>query len=106
MPLAGYVMLREGLRRDPAAVKVVQRGSRQVSVISASLWFRILMFAQSIAVGTLVIAFAGAAAATNSCEAAAWIWSPLVSISVAVAAAVIAAGIFVFRRRRMAQKNR
>jgi len=77
-PLAGYAMLREGLRRDPAAVKVVQRGSGRVSVISASLWFRILMFAQGIAVGTMVIAFAVAAAATNSCEAAAWIWSPLV----------------------------
>lgn len=106
MPLAGYAMVREGLRRDPAAVSVVQRGSGRVSVISASLWFRILMFAQSIAVGTLVIAFAVAAAATNSCEAAAWIWSPLVSLSVAVAAAAIAAGIFVNRRSRIAQKIR
>jgi hypothetical protein len=101
LPLAGYAMLREGLRRDPAAVKVVQRGSGRVSVVSASLWFRILMFAQSIAVGTLVIAFAVAAATTNSCEAAAWIWSPLVSISVAVVAAAIAAGIFAVRRRRV-----
>lgn len=101
LPVAGYAMLRKGLRRDPAAVKVVQRGSGRVSVVSASLWFRILMFAQSIAVGTLVIAFAVAAAATNSCEAAAWIWSPLVSISVAVVAAAIAAGIFAVRRRRV-----
>ena len=101
LPVAGYAMLRKGLRRDPAAVKVVQRGSGRVSVVSASLWFRILMFAQSIAVGTLVIAFAVAAAATNSCEAAAWVWSPLVSISVAVVAAAIAAGIFAVRRRRV-----
>jgi hypothetical protein len=106
MPLAGYAMLREGLRRDPAAVKVLQRGSGRVSVISAALWFRILMFAQSIAVGTLVIAFAVAAAATNSCEAAAWIWSPLVSVTVAVAAAAIAAGIFALRLHRAAQKVR
>ncbi|MGC1520693.1 MAG: hypothetical protein WA803_04050 [Steroidobacteraceae bacterium] len=106
MPLAGYAILCEGLRRDPAAVKVVQRGSGRVSVISAALWFRILMFAQSIAVGTLVIAFAVAAAATNSCEASAWIWSPLVSVSVAISAAVIAAGIFALRRRRAAQKIR
>jgi hypothetical protein len=105
-PLAGYAMLREGLRRDPAAVKIVQRGSGRVSVISASLWFRILMFAQGIAVGTLVIAFAVAAAATNSCEAAAWIWSPLVSISVAVVAAAIAAGIFALRLHHAAQKIR
>jgi hypothetical protein len=104
LPLAGYAMLREGLRRDPAAVKVVQRGSGRISVISASLWFRLLMFAQSIAVGTLVIAFSVAAAATNSCEAAEWIWSPLVSISVAVVAAAIAAGIFALRRRRIAQR--
>lgn len=104
LPLAGYAMLRGGLRRDPAAVKVVQRGSRRVSVISASPWFRILMFAQSIAVGTLVIAFAVAAAATNSCEAAAWIWSPLVSISVAVVAAAIAAGISAQRLHRAAQR--
>lgn len=101
LPVAGYAMLRKGLRRDPAAVKVVQRGSGRVSVVSASLWFRISMFAQSIAVGTLVIAFAVAAAATNSCEAAAWVWSPLVSISVAVVAAAIAAGIFAVRRRRV-----
>jgi hypothetical protein len=104
LPLTGYAMLRAGLRRDPAAVNVVQSGTGRGSVVSASLWFRILMFAQSIAVGTLVIAFAGAAAATNSCEAAAWIWSPLVSISVAVVAAAIAAGIFAFRLRRAAQK--
>jgi hypothetical protein len=104
LPLAGYAMLREGLRRDPAAVKVVLRGSGRVSVISASLWFRILMFAQSIAVGTMAIAFAVAAAATNSCEAAAWIWSPLVSISVAVVAATIAAGIFALRLHRAAQR--
>jgi hypothetical protein len=100
LPLAGYAMFREGLRRDPAAVKVVHSGSGRVSVISASLWFRILMFAQCIAVGTLVIAFAVAAAATNSCEAASWIWSPLVSISVAVVAAAIAAGIFALRLHR------
>ena len=106
LPLAGYAMLRRGLRRDPTAVKVVQRGSRRVSVISASLWFRILMFAQSIAVGTLVIAFAVAAAATNSCEVAAWIWSPRVSISVAVLAAAIAAGIFALRLHHAAQKIR
>lgn len=106
LPLTGYAMLRAGLRRDPAAVKVVQRGSGRVSVISASLWFRILMFAQSIAVGTLVIAFAGAAAAKNSCEAAAWIWSPLVSISVAVVAAAIAAGIFALRLHRAEQEIR
>jgi hypothetical protein len=104
LPLAGYAMFREGLRRDPSAFKIVQRGSGRVSVISASLWFRILMFAQSIAVGTLVIAFAVAAAATNSCEAAAWIWSPLVSISVAVAAAAFAAGIFARRLRRAAKR--
>jgi hypothetical protein len=106
MPLAGYAMLRQGLRHDPAAVKLVQRRSGPVSVISAALWFRILMFAQSIAVGTLVIAFAVAAAATNSCEAAAWIWSPQVSMSVAVSAAAIATGIFALRRRRAAQKIR
>jgi hypothetical protein len=105
LPLAGYAMLREGLRRDPAAVKVVQRGSGRVSAISASLWFRILMFAQSIAVGTLVIAFAVAAAATNSCEAAAWIWSPPVSVSVAVVAAAIAAGIFALRLHRTRTKD-
>lgn len=104
LPLAGYAMLRQGLRRDSAAVKVVQHGSGRVSVISASLWFRILMFAQSIAVGTLVIAFAVAAAATNSCEVAAWIWSPLVCISVAVVAAAIAAGIFALRLHRAAQR--
>jgi hypothetical protein len=63
------------------------------------------MFAQSIAVGTLFIAFAGAAVATNSCEAAAWIWSPLVSISVAVVAAAIASGIFALRLHRAAQKE-
>jgi hypothetical protein len=61
------------------------------------------MFAQSIALGTLVIAFAVAAVATNSCETAAWIWSPLVSISVAVVAAAIAAGIFALRLHRAAQ---
>jgi hypothetical protein len=105
LPLAGYAMLRKGLRRDPAAVKIVQRGSGRVSVISASLWFRILMFAQSIAVGTLVIAYGGAAAATNSCETAAWIWSPLVSISVAVVAAAIAAGIFALRLHRARTKD-
>ncbi len=105
LPLAGYAMLRKGLRRDPATVKVVQRGSGRASIISASLWFRILVFAQSIAVGTLVIAFAGAAAATNSCEAAAWIWSPQVSISVAAVAAAIAAGIFALRLHRAAQKS-
>ena len=106
LPLAGYAMLRKGLRRHPAAVKVVQRDSGRISVISASLWFRILMFAQSIAVGTLAIAYAVATAATNSCEAAAWIWSRLVSISVSVAAAAMAAGIFPLRRRRGAQKIR
>jgi hypothetical protein len=105
LPLAGYAMLRKGLRRDPTAVKVVQRDSGRVSVISASLWFRSLMFAQSIAVGTLVIAFAVAAAATNNCEAAAWIWSPLVSICVAVSAAAIAAGIFALRRGRVARSG-
>jgi hypothetical protein len=107
LPLAGYAMLRKGLRRDPPAVKVVQRDSGRVSVISASLWFRSLMFAQSIAVGTLVIAFAVAvaAAATNNCEAAAWIWSPLVSICVAVSAAAIAAGIFALRRGRVARSG-
>jgi hypothetical protein len=102
-PLAGYAMFREGLRRDPTAFKVVQRGSGRVSVISASLWFRILMFAQGIAVGTLAIAFAVCATATNSCDAAAWIWSPLVSISVAVAATAFAAGIFARRLHRAAQ---
>lgn len=106
LPLAGYAMLREGLRRDPAAVKVIQRGAGRVSAISASLWFRILMFAQSIAVGTLVIAFAVAAAATNSCETAAWIWSAPVSISAAVVAAAIAAGTFALRLHRAAQKIR
>jgi hypothetical protein len=104
LPLTGYAMLRAGLRRDPSAAKVIQRGAEQVTVVSASLWFRILMFAQSIAVGTLVIAFAGAAVATNSCEAAAWIWSPLVCIAVAVVAAAIAATIFALRLRRAAQK--
>ena len=103
LPLAGYAMLRKGLRRDPSAIKVVQRGSGKVSVISASLWFRILMFAQGIAVGTLVLAFMIAAAATNSCEAAGWIWSPVVSISVAVVAAAIAAGIFAYRLHRAAR---
>jgi hypothetical protein len=53
-----------------------------------------------------LIAFAGAAAATNSCEAAAWIWSLLVSISVAVVAAAITAGIFALRLHRAAQKIR
>jgi hypothetical protein len=103
LPLAGYAMFREGLRRDSAAFQVVQRGSGRVSVISASLWFRIIMFAQGIAVGTLTIAFAVGAAATTSCEAAAWIWSPLVSISVAVAATAFAAGIFALRLHRAAR---
>lgn len=106
MPLAGYAMFREGLRRDPAAFKVVQRGSGPVSVISASLWFRILMFAQGIAVGTLAIAFAVDAATKNSCEAAAWIWSPLVSVSVTIAAAAFAAGIFALRLHRAARQIR
>jgi hypothetical protein len=106
LPLAGYAMFREGLRRDPAAFKIVQRGSGRVSVISASLWFRILMFAQGIAVGTLAIAFAVGAAATSSCEAAAWIWSPLVSISIAITAAAFAAGIFTLRLHRAARQIR
>lgn len=105
MPLAGYAMLRQGLRRDPAVTKVIQHGSRKTSILSVPLWFRILMLTQSISVGTLVLAFAVAAAATNDCRAAAWIWSPTVSISVVIVAAAIAAGIFILRRRRVAEKT-
>jgi hypothetical protein len=106
LPLAGYAMLREGLRRDPAVTQVIQHGSKKISVLSVPLWFRLLIFTQGIAVGTLVLAFAVAAAATNDCRAAAWIWSPIVSISVVIVAAAIAAGIFALRRRRVAQKIR
>jgi hypothetical protein len=106
MPLGGYAMLREGLRRDPAVTHVIQHGSRKISALSVPLWFRVLMLTQGISVGTLVLAFAVAAAATNDCRAAAWIWSPLVSISVVIVAAAIAAGIFALRRRRVAQKIR
>jgi len=106
MPLGGYAMLREGLRRDPAVTQVIQHGSRTISVLSVPLWFRLLMLTQGISVGTLVLAFALAAAATNDCRAAAWIWSPMVSISVVIVAAAIAAGIFALRRRRIAQKIR
>jgi hypothetical protein len=103
--LAGYATLRQGLRRDPAVTKVIQHGSRKISILSVPLWFRILMLTQSISVGTLVLAFAVAAAAKNDCCAAAWIWSPMVSISIVIVAAAIAAGIFALRRRRAAQKN-
>jgi hypothetical protein len=106
MPLGGYAMLREGLRRDPAVTQVIQHRSRKISVLSVPLWFRHLMLTQSISVGTLVLTFAVAAAATNDCRAAAWIWSPMVSISVVIVAAAIAAGIFALRRRRIAQKIR
>ena len=106
MPLGGYAMLREGLRRDPAVTQVIQRGSRKISALSVPLWLRLLMLTQGISVGTLVLAFAVAAAATNDCRAAAWIWSPMVSISVVIVAAAIAAGIFALRRRRVAQKIR
>jgi len=106
MPLGGYAMLREGLRRDPAVTQIIQHGSRLISVLSVPLWFRLLMLTQGISVGTLVLAFAVAAAATNDCRAAAWIWSPIVSISVVIVAAAIAAGIFALRRRHVAQKIR
>jgi len=92
MPLLGYAMLREGLRRDPAVTRVIQHGPKKISVLSVPLWFRLLMLTQGISVGTLVLAFAVAAAATNDCRAAAWIWSPMVSISVVIVAAAIAAG--------------
>jgi hypothetical protein len=106
MPFGGYAMLREGLRRDPPVTQVIRHGSRKISVLSVPLWFRLLMLTQGISVGTLVLAFAVAAAATNDCRAAAWIWSPMVSISVVFVAAAIAAGIFALRRRRVAQKIR
>src|ERR1700690_2519545 len=98
MPLGGYAMLREGLRRDPAVTQVIQHGYKKISVLSMPPWFRLLMLTQGISVGTLVLAFAGAAAATNDCRAAAWIWSPMVSISVVIVAGAIAAGIFALRR--------
>jgi hypothetical protein len=101
MPLGGYAMLREGLRRDPAVTQVIQHGSKKISVLSVPLWFRILMLTQGISVGTLALAFAVAAAATNDCRAAAWIRNPMVSISVVIVAAAIAAGIFALRRRRV-----
>ena len=99
-------MLRQGLRRDPAVTQDIQHGSRKITVLSVPLWFRLLMLTQGIYVGTLVLAFAVAAAATNDCRAAAWIWSPVVSISVVMVAAAIAAGIFALRRRRVAQRIR
>ena len=74
MPLGGYGMLREGLRRNPQVIKVVQQGSREITIVSVPLWFRILMLTDGIAIATSLVAYAVLAAATT-CEAAAWIWS-------------------------------
>jgi hypothetical protein len=104
MPLAGYGMLREGLRRNPQVVKVVQHGSRQVTVVSVPLWFRILMLTDGIAIGTSLLAYAVAGAATT-CEAAAWIWSPMISSVIVVASAALAARIFALRRRRASRNT-
>lgn len=101
MPLGGYGMLREGLRRNPQVITVVQRGSGAVSVVSIAPWFRILMHTAGIAIATSFVAFAALAVATT-CERAAWIWSPRVSIFIVIAAGALAARIFVLRRRRVA----
>jgi hypothetical protein len=102
MPLGGYGMLREGLRRNPQVIKVVQHGSREITIVSVPLWFRILLLTDTIAVCTALVAYAALAAATT-CEAAAWIWSPKASILIVIAAAVLAVRIFVLKRRRIAR---
>jgi hypothetical protein len=102
MPLGGYGMLREGLRRNPQVIKVVQHGPKEVTIVSVSLWFRILMLTDGIAIGTSLVAFA-VLAASSTCEAAAWIWSPKVSILVVIAAGALAMRIFALRRRRVAR---
>lgn len=101
MPLAGYGMLREGLRLAPMAMEVAKHKSREVTTVSVPLWFRILLLTDSIAIGTSAIAFAVVATATT-CEAAAWIWDPKVSVLLAVASAALAVRIFALRRRRLA----
>jgi hypothetical protein len=101
MPLGGYGMLREGLRRNPQVTKVLQHGSKEITVVSVPLWLRILMLTDGIAIGTSLVSFAVLAASTT-CEAAAWIWSPRASILIVVAAAALAMRIFALRRRRIA----
>lgn len=100
LPLGGYGMLRQGLGRDPKAIEVVNHGSREITIVSVPLWFRILMLTDGIAVGTSFLAFAVLSSATT-CEAAAWIWSPRISAFIVVAAAALAARIFALRRRRL-----
>ncbi len=95
-------MLREGFRRNPQVVKVVQHGSREITIVSVPLWFRILMLTNGIAIGTSLVAYAVLAAATT-CESAAWIWGPRASILLAICAAVLAIRIFALRRRRIAR---
>jgi hypothetical protein len=102
MPLGGYGLLREGLRLNPQVIKVVQHGSREMTIVSVPFWFRILMLTDGIAIGTSLVAFAILAAATT-CEAAAWIWSPRASILIVIAAAALAVRIFALRRRRVAR---
>lgn len=102
MPLGGYGMLREGLRRNPVVIKVVQHGSKETTIVSVPLWFRILMLTDGIAIGTSLVAFAVLAAATT-CEAAAWIWNPRASILIVIAAAALAVRIFALRRRHVAR---
>jgi hypothetical protein len=102
MPLGGYGMLREGLRRKPVVIKVVQHGSKETTIVSVPLWFRILMLTDGIAIGTSLVAFAVLAAATT-CEAAAWIWNPRASILIVIAAAALAVRIFALRRRHVAR---
>jgi hypothetical protein len=99
MPLGGYGMLRQGLRRDPKVIEVVHHGSREVTIVSVPLWFRVSMLADGIAIGTSFLAFAVLSSATT-CEAAAWIWSPRISIFIVTAAAALAVRIFALRRRR------
>jgi hypothetical protein len=102
MPLGGYGMLREGLRRNPQVIKVVQHESREITIVSVPLWFRILMLTDGIAIATSLVAFAVLAAATT-CGAAAWIWSPKASILIVAAAFALAVRIFALRRRRVAR---
>jgi hypothetical protein len=105
MPLGGYGMLREGLRRNPQFITVIQRGSKELTVASVPLWLRILMLTDGIAIGTSVVSFAVLAAST-SCDNAGWIWSPRASILITIAAAALAMRIFVLRRRRASQNPR
>ncbi len=95
-------MLREGLRRNPGVIKVVQHGSKETTIVSVPLWFRILMLTDGIAIGTSLVAFAVLAAATT-CEAAAWIWNPRASILIVIAGAALAVRIFALRRRHVAR---